>query len=558
MAMDVFIKIILGFLLFFTPFAFAGTEPWAFSILQGGIVVCWVLLLCVRRSGVIMPLFKPVLATLGGMTLFVLLQTCFPKTLLDPAVYYPVSLMRLYGWEHASLFVTYLAVTGLTMQLFSSQASVKKELLVIVASALAVALCAVSLPKGDYIFQFTGVRGGVGPFLNRNHASVFFAMGALIALGLFFTRLLKRTWTQTPRQKYAFYIQQFCLFAAFAGLATGTVLTRSRGGMLSLLVGIFCYAFLCVWAVPQRLKKRLKGIFITLIAAAAVCSWIFTHLDAINAFAQRGTGVSTQTRTMLYRSAYRALGDHPVWGIGVGAMPVVITSYVEWKVPHYIERLHNDWLEILLGVGYGGGILIAGGLLWFIWLALRRLKRLETRKQFLFASLLSALVVMCVGSTVDFHFFVPANALVFFVLLGLCCAPTYNKHHVHTWHWPVWGKSIILLVLALSLYVPTVKTLAWRCVVFGSGFKTPARLAQYERAVAYYPSPRYALRLGNAYFNAARRTASPEEKQGLYARALEVSKTYLRRYPRDKELSRLYVRSRARLNAGKNTPYLVK
>ena len=544
MAMDLFAKITLGCLLFFLPFAFAGAEPWAFSVLQGGLVLCWGLVLASRRKLVVSPLFIPVLFTLGFLILFTLLQTCFPKTLLDKAVYYPVSLMPLYGWEHASLFITYLAVVALVPQLYSSQAQGEKLLIQIIVSVVAVALCAASLPKGEYIFQLAGVRGGVGSFLNRNHAAVFFALGAVVTLGVFFTRQLHSRAGYVARQRYAFYVQQSCLFLVFVGLCAGTVMTRSRGGILSLVVGLFCYAFLCAWAIPRALKRRLKGIFITLVAAVMVTGWVYTHVKQINAFSRRGTEESTQTRKMLYRSAGRLLKEYPVWGIGVGAMPVVITSYVERPLRSYIERLHNDWLEILLGIGYGGALFILGGLGWFIWRALKRMRELSTRKQILFAALLSALAAMSAGSGVDFHFFIPANAFLFFVLLGVVCAPTYAKERTDTVYLSSWLKLGLCVVLLAAVYVPGRKTLAWRYGVFGQGLKTSAKLVQYERALAVYPSVRNAVRLGNTYYNASLHTSGETEKSRLRGRAFERAVTYLRRYPREKSLSALYMRAR--------------
>ena len=544
--MDVFLKIIIGFLLFFTPFAFAGAEPWGFSVLQGGVVLCWALLLFSRRRLIFSSVFKHVFFTLAFLIVLTLVQLCFSKTLLDPVAAYPVTLMPLYSWEHISLFITYLAVAALVPQLYRSQEDVSKLLFWMVMSTVAVALCFVCLPNGDYIFYFTGLRAGIGPFLNRNHAAMFFVLGALVTLGVFFMGQLHASKIVSHRQKNAFYIRQICLFAVFAGLCVAAVMTRSRGGMLSLLVGIFCYSFLCTWAVPHQLRRKLKGFFITLIFLLLSAGWIYTHVEDINAFAHRATGASAETRKMMYRSAEKILTQRPVWGIGVGAMPVVITSYVEWPMNAYIERLHNDWLEILLGVGCAGAIPIVWGVLWFIWLALKRLKRLEVRKQFLFAALLSALVAMSTGSTVDFHFFIPANAYLFFLLLGSVCAATYAKHHIHEIPLKWWLRALILVVLCLSLYVPTQKTRAWRCVVFGRGYKTVAKLAQYEQSVAYYPSPRYAVRLGNAYFNASLRADTPQEKADLRAKGFNIATTYLRRYPKEKELSRLYLRTHPR------------
>jgi len=542
--MNVFLKIIVGFLLFFTPFAFAGAEPWGFAVLQGGIVLCWILLLFSRHRLLFPSTLRPVLFTLGFLILLTFIQTFFYRTLLDPVAAYPVTLMPLYSWEHISFFITYLAVVLLVPQIYISQHEVQKLLLLITFSAVAVALCFTCFPKGDYIFYLTGVRGGIGPFFNRNHAAVFLALGALAALGLFVTAQLKCNRVMSSRQKNTFYLQQICVFVVFAGLCFAAIMTRSRGGILALLCGLFCYAVLCVLAVPHQLRKKLKGLLLTLIMLALSVGWVYTHVDDINLFANRSTGVSSQTRQMLYRSATRILAQRPVWGIGVGAMPVVITSYTEWPMKSYIERLHNDWLEILLGIGYGGAIFIVTGLLWFLFFVSKRLRRLEIRKQFLFAALLSALFAMSVASAVDFHFFIPANALVFFLLLGLVCAPTYAKHHIREINITVWLRLAVVLVLAASMYIPIQKTRAWRCVEFGRGLKTNAKLTQYERSVAYYPSPRYAVRLGNAYLNASYRAVTVEEKEAFRQKAFELSLIYLDKYPREKELSALYARSR--------------
>jgi len=542
--MDVFIKIIVFFLLFFIPFAFAGAVPWGFSVLQGGIALCCALLLVKRRKFLLTSATKPVLFTLTFLILFTLLQSCFPKNLLDAHVYYPISLMPLYSWEHASLFVTYLAVALLVSQLYISQQEVKKLLFGVMVSSMAVALCFACFPKGDYIFYWAGIRSGIGPFLNRNHAALFFVLGAISTLGLFFSAQLHSHKLISPREKQSSYIRRICLLAVFLSLCTATVMTRSRGGMLSLLAGLFSYAFLCAWAVPHQLKKRLRGIFLTLALLVVVTGFVYTHVKDINVFSRRATGTSTQTRKMLYRAANRILSDYPIWGIGVGAMPVVITSYTDRSIDRYIERLHSDWLEIVLGVGYIGSIPIALGLFWYIGVVLKRLKRLEMRKQLLLATVLSGLLAMGAGSLVDFHFFIPANAFTFFIFLGITCAPTYAKHHIREVTLSGWKKGSVLVVLVVALYIPTQKTISWRSVSFGKNLKAPARLIYYEKALAVYPSHRNAVRVGNACLNAIQYAETPQEREQLRRRALEVATTYLKRYPREKELSLVYARCR--------------
>jgi len=149
---------------------------------------------------------------------------------------------------------------------------------------------------------------------------------------------------------------------------------------------------------------------------------------------------------------------------------------------------------------------------------------------------------MGVGSLVDFHFFIPANAFIFFVILGLMAAPSYALHHVHHVRLRVMNRLCIILLLAGVMYFPVQKMLAWRLSVFGKGLKHQAKITAYTQALEHYPSPRYAFRLAAGYWNASHYANTQQEKQQLRQAALAVTEEYLKKYPREKELSRLYVR----------------
>ena len=545
------LKFLVALLLVFTPFSFAATEPWAFSILQGIVIIILGCLLIVHRTFVYSSLSKPIFWIFVVVIGLALIQSCFPRTLLDSIPFYPITLMRLYTLEHVSTFVTYLGIVLLTTQLFQSQTEVKQLLWMMLVSAVLVALCSFTFPNGEYVAKLTGVtrfRGAIGPFVNRNHAGMFFVLNSLVAWGLFFTHQLKYSLMLTREQKNAFLIQQGTLAAIAIGLMGAVIFTRSRGAMMSLLVGLFAYSFLCVWCIPYKLKKRLKGFFYTFVLLILSVGWIYTHVDEINEFSHRTSGMSTEIRTMMYRSSGRILKQYPVWGIGIGAMPVVIPSYTEWKVHSYIERLHNDWLEMTLGMGYVGAGLVLLGLLWFWCKALRRLKRLNIRKQFLYASLLSALVAMSAGSVVDFHFFIPGCALVFFCILGLVLTPTFNKHHLHPISMPVVGRILLLAVLVSAAWVPLQKTRCWRAFFMGKGLRTETKIESFERGLRYYPSPRYAARLAFAYYKAGIHAKDPLYKAYYLEVAQQIAQHFLEQYPKDKELSRVYVQAQRRLN----------
>lgn len=550
--MSLFLKILVAVLIFFVPFSFAATQPWAFSVLQGGVLLAWIGVLVSRRTVVYCTLLKIVAYAFGVVIGLALIQSLFPQTILDKTVWYPVTLMRLYTLQHVSLFATYLGIVLLVPQVYASFNEIKRLAWVLVVAAGCVELCALIFPHGGFIPWIAGLpthNASVGPFLNRNHAGMFFVLNALLALGLFFTHQLHYKKLFTREQKNAFVIQQICLGLITVGLMLAAVFTRSRGAMLSLMVGLFGYAFLCVWCVPDSVKKRVKRMIYTLILLSLSVTWCYVYLDQINSFAHRQTGgPSDQTRKMLYLGAGQLLKKYPLWGIGLGAMPVAINEYTQWDPHQYIGRLHNDWLEVTLGIGYVGAGCVLLLLLWFARSALKRLKHLELRKQFLFAALLSASLAMGSGCLVDFHFFIPGCAFVFLLLLGMMNAPTFHKGHVHAWHLP-WIAVVILVALgAAATYVPLQETRCWRAFTFGHGLKTQAKLEAYQQGLAYYPSPRYAVRLGNSYYNAAvHNKKDPIACLYYLEQAHEVARTYLEKYPKEKELSRLYLRTNTKL-----------
>ncbi len=543
--MVLFLKFLVALLLVFTPFSFAATEPWAFSILQGILLLIWGLLLISRRELFFPSLCKPVLYVFLIIIGLALVQSCFPQTMLDSVPFHPITFVRLYTLEHASIFITYLGVVLLVIQLFPSMQEAKQLLWMMVVCAVLVGLCALCFPNGEYVARLTGVtkyEGAIGPFINRNHAGMFFTLNSLIAWGLFFTHQLHYR-TLMREQKNAFIIQQTLLAVVTIGLMIAAIFTRSRGAMLSLLIGLFTYAFLCFWCIPSKLKKRLKGFFYTFVLLILSVGCIYVHVDDINEFAHRTTGASAEIRQMMYRSSFRILRQYPVWGIGIGAMPVVIPSYTEWDVHKYIERLHNDWLEMMLGMGYVGAMFVLIGLLWFTRESLKCLRRLETRKQFLFASLLSALLAMSVGSLVDFHFFIPGCALVFFLLLGLVLAPTFHKRHVHAIRFSLLAKLCVVALLLCSMWIPLQKTRCWRQFFMGRELKTDGQLAAYEKGLRYYPGPWYAARLSFAYYRAGRHHKDLIFKLYYMERAQQIAQSYLEQYPKDKELSKAYVQA---------------
>ena len=540
--MNLFLRILLVLLLLFVPFSFAGTLPWVFSVFQVGTIVLLAGILFSRRTISITPAFKWVVGGLGFLILYSLGQCVCTQTLLTEPAPYPATLMRLYTLEHVSYFITYLGWAFIVMQLADTTRTSAIVVGWIGVCAAAVAVTAQYLAKGEYIYALTGISGGYGPFLNRNHGGIFLVASAVLCLGWVCASFTTLSGVPTAQRK-SFWAGRIWGLLVVLGVGVAAVFSRSRGGMLSLAVGLFGLAVLCALTLPATGRKRAWWLAGTLLVFGSSAYWAYTHAADINAFAHRRAvhDTSIETRKMLYRAAGDILHDYPVWGIGVGALPVVIPSYMEKRIPAYVERLHSDWLEMGVGLGYAGSIIMLvmlGGFAGWVW---HRLYRLKPEKKVKLAALVGGLVAVCTGALADFPFFIPAVALLFFSMLGLTCSPSFWKGKIQTWQPRIWLRGLLAVIMLAACIVPLQKTLAWRQFLFGKNLKETSRLQYYEKGLSYYPGPRFALRLGLAYDTASHRAASAEEKARLQAAAHRLAAEYLQKYPKEKELSRLYI-----------------
>ena len=152
---------------------------------------------------------------------------------------------------------------------------------------------------------------------------------------------------------------------------------------------------------------------------------------------------------------------------------------------------------------------------------------------------------MGVGCVVDFDLFIPATGFLFFWIIGMACSPSYDKEQVRVYGVSPVCLAAILLVLGVACYVPMQKTIAWRLHLFGRGLLPQRQVQTYAQALEHYPAPRYALYLGNAYLKQSLQTREPLERAALRAQANRVAVSYLTKYPKEKELSRLYLRTLA-------------
>lgn len=420
-------------------------------------------------------------------------------------------------------------------------------------SGLITALIGLSSVRGEYINFFTGIgflKETFGPFLNRNHAAVFLNLCFFSSLALSAPALAEYKKETDAVHKKELLLKALPFLIISTLLAGGIIYSRSRGGILALTGGTFIYAALLATFLKTKLKKLLAllllgGLFASLFFAAG------KNVDDINKFARRGGenwGYSVETRKNLYNAGYYMLMDYKTFGVGFNAFSAGIYPYLDKPIKAYVEHLHNDWLEFAVGGGLIAAVILLLGAIWLILALFVRFKNLPADKLLTFTALLSGLFSMALASFFDFHFFIPSNAVLFFIILGLLCAPTFSKEKIATLKITPLFTAAVLIVFTPFILINFNKTEAWRLSMLAKGVEGDSKIVYFQKALAKYPHPRQALRLSIAQYNLSNNFALPcAQRQTLRSNARSLSAEYLQKYPLYKELENVRSKSEGQI-----------
>jgi O-antigen ligase len=128
----------------------------------------------------------------------------------------------------------------------------------------------------------------------------------------------------------------------------------------------------------------------------------------------------------VWADTLRLIRERPL-GAGLGAFEAAYTKVQTVDVNARVDYAHNDYLQLAAELGP-----VAALLFWAMIFALgaRTLRASWTAaspaRQSIALGATGALAALLLHSLTDFNLYIPANALVFSVVLGLCSAPQKN------------------------------------------------------------------------------------------------------------------------------------
>jgi O-antigen ligase/Tfp pilus assembly protein PilF len=288
-----------------------------------------------------------------------------------------------------------------------------------------------------------GAARARGPFVNPDHFADYLAMGLplTLAVALFPTPL-------SAAHKIG-ACRIMCATMALV-ILSAIMLSQSRGGWAGAAIAVAVLSAL-VWArrkltrshdgssgkgSPQRdvapsSEKPLFGYLSGPLPALIVVATLLLGLFVIGPAGRLATGARLQDtagnpynllflRYSAWKASVRMTRDFPLFGVGLGAWPELFPRYQSgpwWS--QFMREAHNDYVQLLAEMGLLGfcafiALLVSVGRQ--VGSGFTRVNRIRAP---VVAAMLGGIAAIGVHEFVDFSFRIPANAVLFAVLVAL-------------------------------------------------------------------------------------------------------------------------------------------
>lgn len=260
-----------------------------------------------------------------------------------------------------------------------------------------------------------------GPFVNRNSYATYAGLGLLASLSALSSMIARihdtthswKRWISLLLTRGAVVPGLLLCAVMLNGMAL--MLTGSRAGIASSFLGVIVYYLLHTCRSGFRWPQA-----VSLGAAAFVIFVVVLQYDELVSHRLQAQGVLDGVRLAILRLGFTALGDQPLVGFGFGTFEESFRLYRDASLPGalLIDKAHNTYLELALGLGLPAFVLLIAALLLLVALCVRGslIRRKDAE-----IPLLAAAVSVTVGvhALVDFSPQMQGVAVTYAVLLGV-------------------------------------------------------------------------------------------------------------------------------------------
>ncbi len=269
-----------------------------------------------------------------------------------------------------------------------------------------------SLADGDWIAR-SGIPGrAVGNLRQPNHLATLLLWAAVAVVPML-------AWTRPREPGRAASVMLGCLFAL---LLFGVVLSGSRTGLVG--VGV-----LLAWGLlDARLSRGTRAL---LIASPLICAVSWWLLDAVSAAQGAGLHLGAAARVSesdlstgrfaIWRDTLALIAQHPWLGVGFGEFNFAWTlTPFPLAHPQFFDHTHNLPLQLAVELGLPLALLILCLLLWALWQAFDRTRRVDGPEGTALRSCFVMVLLMAVHSQLEYPLWYAYFLLPTAFAWGLC------------------------------------------------------------------------------------------------------------------------------------------
>ncbi len=439
-------------LLVWAPIPLGSNRGWAWALIEVfafALLAAWLVLWALGRARVADPLRRawPAFALLAAWLALVAFQIVplppawvshlSPEAARMFALTDPLGIARerltLSVEPHATVVgllksLAYAAVFFLVLALVNRRSRVITFVRVLVYAAVLHAIYAillhVSISEQEYFGALVPHGDSArGTYVNRNHFAGFLEMTLAMGIGLLIAGLSDRRaeswkkffvhtieWILSPKM-----ILRLSLAIPVIALTT----THSRMGNTA-----FFSSLLVAGVIGIALSRRATRNTVVLLASLVVIDLLIVGswfgMEKLAARLEQTTIQEVQLREEPAAYSIDLIRDYPVFGAGLGTFYVAFPRYRPETVVAFYDHAHNDYAQFaaeggLLGLGLLG-LLVAGTIGVALHAQWRR--RDPLMRGISFACIMGVTSIL-IHSWVDFNLQIPANAMLFMVLLAL-------------------------------------------------------------------------------------------------------------------------------------------
>lgn len=423
-------------LLFWAPLPLASNRTWALGLLALGMLFL-LAVLCISRFCRREPVFSALgvgALPLGFLYLFAL-WLGFQWTGFISGVDTADAFNTL---QYLLATLTYIAAFSLVLLSINSSVHVRWLMAAILASGVCQALIAIVLfaSQAKYMFLFMPFAQGsraTGTFANFDHLAGYMELCIPAGVGLMLAHMGSGESRTLNRREYAVNALKFMMSGKMLVrlmlviMVIALVLTRSRMGNVAFFTSMLVIGGVAMLRNP-RMRIAAFWLILSLIVVDVIVVGQWVGIDRVVERLQntaldneqfRGEETVEQ-RSQTPRQAWGMVVERPLSGFGAGSFYTVFPRFKSSDKNLYWDHAHNDYVQLAAETGCVGFGLLTAIMLMTIAKILILWKKHEPRiNRGVAFGVAMAICAILIHSWVDFNLQIPANALVFCVLLAV-------------------------------------------------------------------------------------------------------------------------------------------